>query len=40
MKIVAIILVFIFGLAVYALLNAASRADDDAETIRNSKEEK
>jgi hypothetical protein len=40
MKIVAIILVGLFSLALYALLTAASKADDHAETMRNSKEEK
>ena len=40
MKIVATILVIIFGVALYSLLTAASRADDHAETIRDSKEEK
>ena len=40
MKIVVIILVILFGLAVYALMTAASKADDHAETMRDSKEEK
>ena len=40
MKIVATILVILFGVAVYALLIAASRADDHAEIMRDSKEEK
>ena len=40
MTIVATILAVIFGVALYALLTAASRADDYAEEIRNSKEEK
>ena len=39
MKIAVIILVVIFGLAMFALLSAASKADDRAETMRNSKEE-
>lgn len=40
MKTVGTILVVFFGVALYALLTAASRADDHAETIRDSKEEK
>jgi hypothetical protein len=40
MKIVATILVILFGVALYALLTAASRADDHAETLRDSEEEK
>lgn len=40
MTIVAIIIAVFIGAAVYALLTAASKADDHAETIRNSEEEK
>ena len=40
MKILVLILVLLFGLALYALMTAASKADDEAENIRNSEEEK
>jgi hypothetical protein len=40
MKIVVIVLIVFFCAAVFTMLKAASKAEDHAETMRDSKEEK